>query len=312
MPDNFSAQDQRTPVVRTAVTPSLHIAYEEHGRANGPALILLHGWPYDPRSYDDVVGPLALAGFRVIVPYLRGFGPTVYRDVSIFRSGEQSALGKDVIELMDALRISKAILGGFDWGNRAAAAAAALYPDRVHAMVVGSPGYLVLKLPMNIDDLVPPDQIHEAWYRFILNTPQGPAYLAEHRKAYARKCWELWSPGWRFSSAFFEASAQSLENDEWVATTIHNYRHWYGNAPGDPSLASLSLRLYQQPSIAAPIIVLETRNDPMYSIDAPDDRAKFTGYYESRPLPLVGHNPPKEDPASFIQAVKDVARIARG
>lgn len=297
--------------IRFASTSSLHIAYEEHGPADGPHVVLLHGWPYDPRSFDQVVGPLAASGFHVVTPFLRGFGPTRYRDPSIVRSGEQSALGKDVVELMDALGIPNAVLGGFDWGSRAASATAALFPNRVRGMVVGSPGYLVPRVPMPLDGMTIPNRLHDAWYRFILNTPQGPAYLAEHRKTYARECWKLWSPNWQFPEDLFQASALSLNNPDWVATTVHNYRHWYGNAPGDPALAELAKSLNSSPVIAAPVIVLETHQDPMYAPDAASDRAKFTGGYESRALPSVGHNPPAEDPWAFIQAVRDLEQRAR-
>ncbi|KAF1017070.1 MAG: Epoxide hydrolase B [Stenotrophomonas maltophilia] len=298
------------PSLRFASTPSLTIAYEHSGPEDGPPILLLHGWPYSPRSYDEVVPALVAAGFRVIVPYLRGFGATTYRDASVMRSGEQAALGKDVIDLMDALQLPRAILGGFDWGNRVAAAAATLWPEGVRGLVVGSPGYLIVPVLMPADGLLPPGRLEEGWYRFVLNTTQGQAYLAQHRRSYARRCWELWSPGWAIPEAFFQASMAALDNPDWVATSVHNYRHWYGNAEGDPALAALAARLQRRPPITAPTIVLETRNDPSWAPDSAEDRSRFSHHYETRALPGVGHHPPKEDPAAFVQALKDVARHA--
>jgi pimeloyl-ACP methyl ester carboxylesterase len=202
--------------------------HTQAGAADGQPVFLLHGWPYDPRSFDDVVSPLASAGFRVIVPYLRCFGPTVYRDSSIFRSGEQAALGKDVIDLMDALSIPKAILAGFDWGNRAACVAAALWPERVRAFV-STTGYTILNVPNLTKNPGSPKEIRQAWYRFFLSMPEGPAYLAANRDQYTRQCWEAWSPTWRFSEEFFRASARSFQTDDWLATTVHCYRHWYAS-----------------------------------------------------------------------------------
>jgi pimeloyl-ACP methyl ester carboxylesterase len=296
------------PAIRMAETPSLRIGYEESGPADGQPIFLLHGWPYDPRSFDDVVSPLASAGFRVIVPYSRCFGPTVYRSPSVFRSGEQAALGKDIIDLMDALRVPRAILAGFDWGNRAACVAAALWPDRVRALV-GTPGYTLLNVPNLTENPGTPKEIRQAWYRFFLSMPQGPAYLAANRDGYTRECWEAWSPTWRFSDEFFRASARSFQTDDWLATTVHFYRHEYGTAKGDPALEPLEERLYQRPKISAPTIVLQAQDDPLYPASFSDgQQSLYTGHYERRPLKHVGHNVPKEAPAEFIQALKDITR----
>jgi pimeloyl-ACP methyl ester carboxylesterase len=298
--------------VRVVETPSLRIGYEESGPTEGEPIFLLHGWPYDPRSFDDVVGPLAAAGFRVIVPYSRCFGPTVYRDATIFRSGEQAALGKDVIDLMDALHIPKAILAGFDWGNRAACVASALWPGRVRAFV-STPGYTILNVPKLTKSPGTPKEISQAWYRFFLSMPEGPAYLAARREEYTRQCWETWSPTWRFSDEFFKTSARSFQTDDWLATTVHCYRHFYGTAEGDPALQSLEERLYEQPKIAAPTIVLQAHADPLYPASFSDgQQSLYTGHYERRPLAHVGHDVPKEAPADFIQALKDIARISKG
>ena len=297
--------------LRMVETPSLRVSYEESGAADGVPVLLLHGWPYDPRSFDDVAGPLGEAGFRVLVPYLRGFGPTVYRDASIFRSGEQAVVGKDVVEFMDALRIPKAILAGFDWCNRAACVAACLWPERVRALV-STPGYTVLNIPKLAKTPGSPKELREAWYRFFLSLPGAPAYLAEHRKEFVRECWQAWSPTWRFSDDFLDATARSFQTDDWLATTVHCYRYWYGTAEGDPALKPLEEQLYRQPKIAAPTIVLQAVGDPLYPASFSDGQQRFyTGHYERRAIGNVGHNVPKEAPAAFVEAIKDIARISQ-
>jgi pimeloyl-ACP methyl ester carboxylesterase len=313
----MTALSAGTPVARAhnscrmIETPSLLMGIEESGAADGAPIILLHGWPYSPRSFDDVVGPIAESGFRVIVPYLRCFGPTVYRDSSVFRSGEQSAFGKDVIDLMDALSIPRAILAGFDWGNRAANVVAALWPERVRALV-STEGYTILDTQKLISDPGSPKQIREAWYRFFLSMPVGPAYLAEHRNEYARECWEAWSPTWQFSDDVFEATARSFQTEDWLATTLHCYRNRYGTAPGDPSLALLEDRLGQRPKIAAPTILLQADLDPLFPANFSDGQQTLhTGHYERRPLRNVGHHVPKEAPEAFVHALRDAARISQ-
>jgi pimeloyl-ACP methyl ester carboxylesterase len=313
----MTALSTGTPLVRAnrprrmIETPSLLMGIEESGPADGAPIILLHGWPYSPRSFDDVIDPIAESGFRVIVPYLRCFGPTVYKDSSIFRSGEQAALGKDVIDLMDALNIPRAILGGFDWGNRAAYVVAALWPERVRALV-STAGYTILDTPKQSADPGSPKQIREAWYRFFLSMPVAPVYLAQHRNEYARQCWEAWSPKWQFSDDFFEATALSFQTVDWLETTLHCYRNWYGTASGDPSLAMLEDKLYRRPRIAAPTILLQADLDPLFPPSFSDgQQALYTGHYERRPLRNVGHHVPKEAPEAFVHAVRDAARISQ-
>jgi pimeloyl-ACP methyl ester carboxylesterase len=255
-------------------TESLNIGYEQTGPDSGEPILLLHGWPYDPRSFDDVRGPLADAGYRVIVPYLRCFGPTVYRSPGIFRSGQQSALGKDIIDLMDVLRIEKATLIGYDWGGRGACVAAALWPDRVKALM-SMHGYTILDVAK--DSKRPGDikSIHQQWYRWYMNTPLGATELEENRDDFTHECWVSWSPTWRFSEAEFAATAKSFHNPDWVATTLNCYRSWYGNAPGDPALQKYEGQLAKLPKISVPTIVLQGDSDPLYPLSATDGQEGF-------------------------------------
>jgi pimeloyl-ACP methyl ester carboxylesterase len=296
--------------LKMAPTPSLNVGYEETGPASGEPILLLHGSPYDPRSFDEVVGPLAESGYRVIVPYLRCFGPTVYRSPEIFRSGQQSALGTDVVELMDALNIQKAILAGFDWGNRAACVVAALWPERVRAFV-SVHGYTILDIPALSKQPGDAVALRQTWYRWFMNAPNGPAMLAAERDDIARQCWEAWSPKWRFEDSFFQESAKSFRNPDWVDTSIHCYRHWYGNAEGDPALQQFEEKLWRRPKISAPTLTLAPDSDPLFPISfSADQRTFFTSHYERRVLEGVGHDVPKEKPAAFVQAVKDLIRVA--
>jgi pimeloyl-ACP methyl ester carboxylesterase len=194
-----------TTTLKMAQTPSLNLGYEQTGPDFGEAIVLLHGWPFDPRCYDDIRGPLATAGYRVIVPYLRCFGPTVFRSPDIFRSGQQSALGKDVIDLLDALRIEKATLVGYDLGGRAACVAAALWPERVHALASAT-GYTILDLEKNAKEPGSIEVIRLSWYRWFLNMRLGEIELERDPEALARECWKAWSPKWQFTEAEFAAT----------------------------------------------------------------------------------------------------------
>jgi pimeloyl-ACP methyl ester carboxylesterase len=293
-------------MIKTVQTPSLTIGYEEAGPVSGQPVLLLHGWPYDPRSFDEVIGPLAAEDYRVIVPYSRCFGPTVYRSPEIFRSGQQAALGRDIIDLLDALQIREATLAGFDWGNRAACVAASLWPQRVRAFV-SAPGYVMLNIPALAKQPGSASTIRQSWYRWFMNAPNGPALLATERDDFARQCWEAWSPTWQFDESFFRESAKSLHNPDWLATTIHCYRYWYGNAEGDPALQRYEEQLWRGPKISVPTIALAGDSNPLYPLSSMAAQSGFfTGEYERRVLHGVGHNVPKEQPTAFIQAVKDV------
>ncbi|MCA1646281.1 MAG: alpha/beta hydrolase, partial [Chloroflexi bacterium] len=236
-------------------TPVLEIAYEVAGPAHGRPVILLHGFPYDPRAYDEVAPRLAAAGCRVLVPYVRGYGPTRFLSTDTPRSGQQAALGNDLREFMDGLGISRATLAGYDWGGRAACVVAALWPERVQGLVsVG--GY-------NIQDIAGsaqpahPEQEHRLWYQYYLHTERGRTGLAANRREFCRLLWRLWSPTWQFSAEAFERSARSFDNPDFVDVVVQSYRHRYGYAPGDPALERLEGLLAQQPPIGVPTIVLE-------------------------------------------------------
>jgi pimeloyl-ACP methyl ester carboxylesterase len=287
-------------------TSVLRIAYEETGRDNGDPIILLHGFPYDIRQFDEVRDRLSGKGKRVIVPYLRGFGPTQYRSAEVLRSGQQAALGKDVIDLLDALRIERATLVGFDWGSRAASVAAALWPKRVRALVsVG--GYTIQSIAQATITPAFPEQEHQLWYQWYFQTERGRAGLDQNRNEFCKLLWKLWSPTWRFPDVAFARTARSFENQDFVSTVIHSYRHRYANAPGDTLLATLELRLAERPKIAVPTIALQGQDDGVNPPSSSEEHdGQFTAGYERRVLAGVGHCPPAEAPDSVAQAIEDL------
>jgi pimeloyl-ACP methyl ester carboxylesterase len=283
-------------------TPSLDIGYEESGAADGTPVILLHGWPYDPRCYDAVVPLLTQARCRVIVPYLRGFGPTRFLSADTPRSGQQAALGNDLRELMDALQIPRALLAGYDWGGRAACVVAALWPERAIGLVTGN-AYNIQDIA-NANKPQAPQQEARFWYQYYFHTERGRAGLEQNRRALCRLLWRLWSPHWHFDEATFEKSAASFDNPDFVAVTIQSYRHRYGSAPGDPALDEIERRLAAQPKITVPAIALQGEADGVLGPELSQGHARqFTGRYERRVLPRIGHNPPQEAPGAFADAV---------
>jgi pimeloyl-ACP methyl ester carboxylesterase len=285
--------------VRTA---TLDIAYEESGASDGVAVFLLHGWPYDPRCYDEVAPPLRAAGCRVIVPYLRGFGATRFLSADTPRSGQQAALGDDLRALMDALGIERAMLAGYDWGGRAACITAALWPQRVRGLVTVN-GYNLQDIPGAVRPLAP-EQEYRLWYQYYFNTERGRAGLAANRRPLCRLLWQLWSPLWEFDDATFERSAVSFDNPDFVAVTIHSYRHRFGYVAGDPALEEIERRLAAQPKITAPTIALQGEADGVHPPAASEQHAAhFTGPYQRRVLPMIGHNPPQEAPQAFADAI---------
>jgi pimeloyl-ACP methyl ester carboxylesterase len=303
-------EENKRTTLKMVQTESLDIGYEETGPESGYPIVLLHGWPYDVRSYDDVRGPLADAGYRVIVPYLRCFGPTIFRTAEIFRSGQQSALGKDIIDLMDALKMEKAILVGYDWGGRGACVAAALWPERVAALL-SMQGYTILdiaKLSTHPGDVT---SIHHQWYRWYLNLSLGATMLEQNRNEFAHECWVSWSPTWHFSELEFQVTAKSFHNPYWVDTTLNCYRTWYANAPGDPALQKYEDQLAKLPKITVPTVVTPGDGDPLFPLSATDGQEAFyTSHYERRPIRGVGHCPPKEAPAETVRSIIDLLRIA--
>jgi pimeloyl-ACP methyl ester carboxylesterase len=288
-------------------TGALEIAYEESGPPDGAPVVLLHGWPYDPRVYDEVVPPLLAAGCRAIVPYLRGFGPTRFLSTRTPRSGQQAALGKDLLDLMDALALPQAALVGYDWGGRAACIVAALWPGRVRCLVTGN-GY-------NIQDIaqsgVPaaPEQEHRFWYQYYFHTERGRAGLQANRREFCRLIWRLWSPNWAFDSATFERTAASFDNSDFVDVTIQSYRHRFKNAAGDPALEPIEQRLAAQPTIPVPTIALHGEANGVGPPAMSERHARFfTGPYQRRVIPRAGHNLPQEVPGVVAEAALELIR----
>lgn len=291
-------------------TATLDVAYEESGHPQGAAVFLLHGWPYDPRCYDAVVPPLAAAGCRIIVPYLRGFGPTRFLSAETPRSGQQAALGNDLRETMAALAIDRAVLAGYDWGGRAACIVAALWPERVRGLVTGN-GYNIQDIAASVQP-VAPAQEHRFWYQYYFHTERGRAGLTQNRRALTRYIWQIWSPNWAFNDAMFEASAASFDNPDFVAVTIQSYRHRFGYAPGDPALEAIERRLVGQPKVGVPTIALQGEVDGIQPPPASEGHGRFfTGPYQRRVLAKIGHNPPQEAPRAFADAVLELIGAGR-
>jgi pimeloyl-ACP methyl ester carboxylesterase len=280
----------------------LNVGYAEAGPANGPAVILLHGWPYDIHSYVDVAPLLASAGYRVIVPYLRGYGTTRFLSKDALRNGQQSALALDVIALMDALRIEKAIIAGCDWGARTANILAALWPERCNAMVSVS-GYLIGSREANRMPLPPAAEV-QWWYQYYFATERGQAGYDKYRRDFARLIWQLASPKWHFNDATFDRTAASFDNPDHVKIVIHNYRWRLGLAEGDPEYDHLEKKLAEGPAIAVPTITLEGDANGAPHPDARSYAKKFSGKYEHRVIKGgIGHNLPQEAPQAFVRAV---------
>jgi len=283
----------------------LNVGYAEAGPSDGRAVLLLHGWPYDIHSYVDVAPRLSQEGYRVIVPYLRGSGTTRFLSSETFRNGQQSVIALDIIALMDALKIEKAIIGGFDWGARTADIIAALWPERCKAIVSVS-GYLIGsqeagKVPL------PPKAELAWWYQYYFATERGRAGYETYRHDFAKLIWQLASPKWDFDDATFERSAASFDNADHVSIVIHNYRWRLGLAQGDPQYDELEKRLAEGPDITVPAITLEGDANGAPHPDASSYAGKFSGRYAHRIITGgVGHNLPQEAPQAFAQAIVDV------
>jgi pimeloyl-ACP methyl ester carboxylesterase len=283
----------------------LNVGYAEVGPADGSAVVLLHGWPYDIHSYVDVAPLLAEAGYRTIVPHLRGFGTTRFLSSETFRNGQQSVIAVDVIALMDGLGIEKAILGGCDWGARTADVIAALWPDRCKALVSVS-GYLIGSPEANKMPLPPKAEL-QWWYQYYFATERGRAGYEQYRSDFARLIWEIASPKWEIDDATFERSAASFENPDHVDIVIHNYRWRLGLAEGDPQYDALEKRLAEGPLVAVPTITLEGDANGAPHLDASAYAEKFSGKYTHRLIEGgIGHNLPQEAPQEFAEAVVEV------
>ena len=283
----------------------LNIAYYEAGPSDGPAVMLMHGFPFDIHSYVDVAPQLAAQGCRVIVPYLRGYGPTRFLDKVTPRSGEQAAIGADLIALMDALHIRRAVFAGYDWGGRAACVGAALWPERCIGLVSVN-GYLIQDIAHAMVPVRPEREV-PLWYQYYFQIERGRAGLAANRRSIARLLWTQWSPNWPFDDACFERTAVAHDNPDYVDVVIHSYRHRFGLAEGDPQYAELQRKLAMLPPITVPAITLDGAGDGVVSAtDGSASAAKFTGRRIHRGKTRAGHNLPQEEPEAFVAAVLEV------
>jgi len=280
----------------------LEVAYFEDGQLTGTPVVLLHGFPYDAHAYDQVRPRLASAGCRIITPYLRGYGPTQFLSSGTLRSGQQAVLAHDLLALLDALAIPSAVLAGYDWGGRAACIVAALWPERVRALVsVG--GYNIQDIPGAAAPGRPVDE-YRYWYQYYFHSERGREGLARYRREFCRLLWQLWSPTWKFSDEIFDRTAASFDNPDFVDVVIHSYRHRYGLVPGDPSVEATEQRLTLQPVISVPSISIDGGDDGVaLSGGSADHHRFFTGGYERLVIPDVGHNPPQEAPRDFSEAI---------
>ncbi len=312
----IARQDLRSATETTSFGPLkqidagvLNVGYVDVGPSDGPAVVLLHGWPYDIHSYVDVAPLLAAAGYRVIVPYLRGYGTTRFLSPETIRNGQQAVVAVDVIALMDALKIEQAVMGGCDWGARTADVIAALWPERCQALVSVS-GYLIGSQEANKKPLPPKAELNW-WYQYYFATERGRAGYEAYRHDFAKLIWQLASPQWKFDDATFERSAAAFDNPDHVAIVIDNYRWRLGLADGEAHYDDLEKRLAAAPVIAVPTITLEGDANGAPHLDASVYAAKFSGSYEHRVIAGgIGHNLPQEAPQAFAQAVIDVACAA--
>ena len=285
----------------------LNVGYVEAGRADSPVVILLHGWPYDIHSFAEVAPLLVAEGYRVIVPYVRGYGSTRFLSSATPRNGEQAALAQDVIDLMDALQIRQAIIAGFDWGARTANIVAALWPERCKALVSVS-GYLIGNQAAGKNPLPPKAEL-QWWYQYYFATERGAKGYEKYRRDFSKLIWQIASPKWHFDDAAFERSAAAFDNPDHVAIVIHNYRWRLGLAQGEAKFEELEKRLAAAPNIAVPTITLEGDANGAPHPEPAAYAGKFSGPYEHRTISGgVGHNLPQEAPQAFTQAIVDVGR----
>jgi pimeloyl-ACP methyl ester carboxylesterase len=280
----------------------LEIAYFETGPMDGDPVVLLHGFPYDVHAYGDVAETLAAAGKRCLVPFLRGYGPTRFLSEQTMRSGEQAAVGADLLAFLDAMKLEKALLAGYDWGGRAACIVAALWPERVSGLV-SCGGYSIQNIAKEHEP-ASPEAEHLLWYQYYLHGSRGRAGLTANRKEFCHLLWKMWSPTWEFSQEEFETTAAAFENDDFVDVVTHSYRHRFGLVEGDPAYQSMESRLATQPKIIVPSLVMVGGAD---AVDPPakDDpfAQHFTGPYRREVVEGVGHNVPQEAPERFADGI---------
>jgi len=281
---------------------ALSVAYEDSGPAGGVPVVLLHGFPYDAHAYDEVAPRLASAGARVIVPFLRGYGPTRFRSPATPRSGQQAVLAHDLLDLITALDLDRPVVGGFDWGGRGACIVAALWPERVRGLVTGG-GYNMLDVAGSVRP-APPAVEHALWYQYYFHGERGRAGLDQNRYELCKLLWRLWSPKWRFDDDTYARTARSFDNPDFVDVVIHSYRHRFAMVPGDPAVEETEQRLSVRPQISVPTIALHG-GDNGVAPASPSERYRdlFTGAFDRRVIPDVGHNVPQEAPREFAEAV---------
>jgi pimeloyl-ACP methyl ester carboxylesterase len=300
-----ASSTQRLEPLRRVDAGPLNVAYYEAGPGDGPVAILLHGFPYDIHAYVDVAPILAAQDCRVIVPYLRGYGPTQFRDNATPRSGEQAAMGADLMALMDALHIPRAVFAGYDWGGRAACVGAALWPERCIGLVCVN-SYLIQDIARAMR---PAPAINEMayWYQYYFQIERGRAGLGANRRDIAKILWTQWSPNWDFDDACFERTALAFDNPDYVEVVIHSYRHRYGLAESDPQYADIQRRLAALPQITVPAITLDGDGDGVVpAADGKASASKFTKRHAHRVIPRAGHNLPQEEPEAFAAAVMEL------
>jgi pimeloyl-ACP methyl ester carboxylesterase len=305
-----ASSSHRLEPLRHVEAGVLDIAYYEAGPPDGPVVMLLHGFPYDIHSYVDVAPRLAARGCRAIVPYLRGYGATSFRDKATPRSGEQAAVGADLVALMDALGVRRAVFAGYDWGGRAACVAAALWPERCTGLVSVN-GYLIQDIARAMVPAKPEREV-PLWYQYYFQLERGRAGLSANRREIARILWQQWSPNWHFDDATFERTAAAHDNPDYVDVAIHSYRHRFGLADGDPQYADLQRRLAALPAITVPAITLDGDADGVVpATDGTAQTSKFTGRRSHHVIPRAGHNLPQEEPEAFVAAVMEVIEAQR-
>ncbi|TDW22667.1 alpha/beta fold hydrolase [Kribbella kalugense] len=291
------------PLQGSVTTPVLEIGYEAAGEpsAGGVPVILLHGFPYDVRAYDEVADELAASGRYVLAPYLRGYGSTRFREAGTLRSGQQAALGQDLLDFMDTLGIERAVVAGYDWGGRAACVAAALWPERIAGLVTCG-GYAIQDIA-NSAEPTSAEAEQKYWYQYYFHSERGRRGLTRNRDDLCALLWRDWSPKWTGADAAYPATAPSLHNEDFVDVVIHSYRHRYGLVEGDPRYGALEVALAALPNIAVPTVILVSEADGVTGPAGRDDGQHFAGPCEIRSLPDIGHNAPQEAPIAFAEAV---------
>lgn len=305
-------QNAATPTVKSIDTPVLGIAYLESGNPQGFPIVLLHGFPDDVHAFDDVAPPLAEAGHRVLVPYLRGYGPTRFHDPAAPRMAEQAAIAQDLIDFADALKLPRIAVAGFDWGGRAAGVAAALHPDRIRAAVLIG-GYSIQNIFTGAQP-APPEVEKRVWYQTYFNTERGRAGLNAYRAAFCKLLWHDWSPTWHFTDETYNRTAPSFDNPDFVDIVVHSYRHRLGNAPGEPRFEAIERQLAQRPKITVPTIVLHGADDSLDRAPAdlpPNERAAFPALIARRIVTGSGHFMPREKPEAVSAALQEALAATR-